>query len=305
MRRAFITGISGFAGSHLAALCRAEGMEVEGLSRSGGDGVHEGDVADSEAVRRALGAARPDIVFHLAAEVGGADEARLHRTNVLGTRNLIEAAAALPLPPRVLVASSSAVYGAGPVPGAPIAEDAPIAPAGPYATSKAAQDALALRLGAELGVAVIVARAFNQTGPGESDRFVASSVARQIAEIEAGRRAPTIAIGRTDTRRDFCDVRDIARGYRLAGCNGRPGEAYNLASGRAVSIQAIVDGLLALAEVEIGVERDPARMRPADVPVQVGDASKARRELGWEAVIPLGTTLADLLDYWRDDVRRL
>lgn len=303
MTRAFITGISGFAGSYLAEFCRAQGLEVAGLSRSGGEGVHKGDVAEPEAVRRALGATRPDIVFHLAAEIGGADEAQLHRINVLGTRNLIEAAAALPQTPRLLVASSSAIYGAGPVPGAPISEDAPIGAAGPYAVSKAEQDALALRLGAELGIAVIVARAFNQTGPRESDRFVASSVARQIAEIEAGRRAPTIAIGRRDTIRDFSDVRDIVRGYWLAATKGAPGEAYNLCSGRGVSIRSILDTLLSLSSAAITVEEDRARMRPSDVPVQVGDAAKAKRELGWEAQIPLERTLGDLLQYWRDALR--
>lgn len=303
--RAFITGISGFAGGHLAELCRAEGAEVSGLSRSGGECIFVGDVADREAVQRILGEARPDIVFHLAAEIGSADAAQLHRSNVLGTRNLLEAAAALGKKPRVLVASSSAVYGRGPVDGEPIREDAPLAPVAPYGDSKAEQDRLAERLGADLGLAVVRARAFNQTGPGEKDSFVASGIARQIAEIEAGMRPPRIAIGRTDTIRDFSDVRDIARGYWLAATSGRPGEAYNLASGRPVSIQAILESLVALARADISVEQDPARMRPADVAVQLGDASKARRELGWEAQIPLERTLADLLQDWRDAVRRV
>ena len=298
--RVLITGITGFAGRHLAALCRAERAEVFGFSRSAG-----ADVADADAVRRIVGETRPDIIFHLAAETGAADEPQLHRSTVLGTRNVLEAAAALAQAPRLLVASSSAVYGRGPAGGAPIAEDAPLAPTGPYGAAKAEQDALAERLGKSLGLPVVRARAFNQTGPGERDSFVASSVARQIAEIEAGLRPPTIAVGRTDTLRDFSDVRDIVRGYWLAATRGRPGEAYNLASGRAVPIQAIVDGLVALSRVDVEVEQDPARMRPADVPIQVGDASKARRELGWEAAIPLDRTLADLLEHWRDALRRV
>jgi len=303
--RVFITGIGGFAGRHLAALCRAEGAEVSGLSRTQGEGVHSGDLGDREAMQRILRESRPDIVFHLAAEIASADEALLHRSNVVGTRNLLEAAAALPEKPRVLVASSSAVYGRGPVDGEPIREHAPLTPIAPYGASKAEQDRLAERLGAELGLAVVRARAFNQTGPGEKDSFVASGVARQIAEIEAGMRPPRIAIGRTDTVRDFTDVRDIASGYWLAATRGRAGEVYNLASGRPISIQAIVDALVALADTDISVEQDPARMRPADVRVQVGDASRAQRVLGWDARIPLERTLADLLQDWRDAVRRV
>lgn len=304
--RAFIAGISGFAGSHLAALLRAEGADVSGLSRSAsGPGVHTGDVSDPDAVHCVLRDIRPDVVFHLAAEIGGADESRLHRINVEGTRNLLEAAATLPQKPRVLVAGSSAIYGAGPIAGAPISEDALLAPVGAYAASKAEQDRLAERLGGELGVPVIRTRAFNQTGPGERDRFVASSVARQIAEIEAGQRPPRIAIGRTDTLRDFSDVRDIALGYWLAATRGEPGEVYNLASGKAVSIREIVDRLLAMTEARIQVMQDPARLRPADIACQIGDASKAEAALGWAPAFPLERTLADLLDHWRAAVRPL
>jgi GDP-4-dehydro-6-deoxy-D-mannose reductase len=298
--RVLITGITGFAGSHLADYARAQGAQVSGLSRS--RGVDLGNVA---AVKRTIGYARPDMIFHLAAQTSGSDEAQLHRSNVLGTRNVLEAAATLERKPRILVASSSAVYGSGPAGGGPIAEDAPLAPLGAYAAAKAEQDRLAEALGTELGLDVVRARAFNQTGPGEKDGFVASSVARQIAEIEAGQRAPRIAVGRTDTVRDFSDVRDIVRGYWLAAAKGAPGEAYNLCSGRGIAIQAIVDMLLSLTDADIPVERDPARMRPSDVPVQVGNAEKAKRELGWSADIPLEVTFRDLLQHWRDAVRRV
>lgn len=224
---------------------------------------------------------------------------------MVGTRNLLEATAALGRKPRILVASSSAVYGNGQAEGVPIDENAPLAPNGTYAAAKAEQDTLSERLGRELALDVVRVRAFNHTGPGEKDSFVASSVARQIAEIEAGLRRPCIAIGRTDTTRDFCDVRDIVRGYWLAATKGQSGEVYNLASGRGVSIQAIVDTLLSLSPATIAVGQDPARMRPAEVPVQVGDPSKAERTLGWKAEIPLERTLADLLQYWRDVVGRV
>jgi GDP-4-dehydro-6-deoxy-D-mannose reductase len=298
--RVLVTGITGFAGAHLTEYARAQGAQVSGLSRSTGV-----DLANVPALRRTVGYARPDIIFHLAAQTSGNDEAQLRRSNVEGTRNLLEAAAALEAKPRILVASSSAVYGSGPAGGAPISEDAPLSPNGAYAAAKAEQDRLAEQLGRELGLAVVRARAFNQTGPGEKDSFVASSVARQIAEIEAGLREPQIAIGRTDTVRDFSDVRDIVRGYWLAATNGEPGEAYNLCSGRGVPIQSIVDTLLSLSRATIAVEQDPERMRPSDVPVQVGDPSRAERMLGWRADIPIERTLRDLLEGWRDAVRRV
>jgi GDP-4-dehydro-6-deoxy-D-mannose reductase len=264
------------------------------------------DIADTAALARAVADAEPDILFHLAAQTHPQAEPReLQISNVAGTRNVVQAAGALARKPRILVASSSAVYGGGPVPGPPISEEAPPAPNGPYAISKARQESIAEELGRELGVEVIRARAFNQTGPGEKDSFVASSVARQIAEIEAGLRSPRIAIGRTDTIRDFSDVRDIVRGYWLAATKGESGEVYNLASGRGVSIQSIVDTLLSLSSAAIAVEEDPARMRPSDVPVQVGNPSRAERALGWKTEIPLERTLADLLQYWRNAVRRV
>jgi GDP-4-dehydro-6-deoxy-D-mannose reductase len=309
-QRAFITGIGGFAGGHLAELCASEGASVLGLVRGAPPQwlapqveVHRADLADAAALRRILAEARPDTIFHLAAETGSADEGLLLASNVGGTTNLLEAAAALSPAPLVLVAGSSAVYGSGSAPGEPIREEAPLAPVSSYGHAKAAQEAVAERLGTLLGVRVVRARAFNQTGPRESDRFVASSIARQIAEIEAGLRAPAIAIGRTDTVRDFTDVRDIVRGYWLAAARGTAGEVYNLASGRGVAIAEIVDGLVARSRASIVVTEDPARMRPADVPVQVGDASKAEAALGWTAEIPLERTLGDLLDYWRREVR--
>lgn len=306
MKRAFITGIRGFAGSHLATCCGAAGAEVAGLSRAAAaDGIYQGDLDDPDALRRILADARPEIVFHLAAETGGADSERLHRTNVIGTKHLIEAAAALPEPPRIVLASSSAVYGRGPADGSAITEGAPLAPLAPYGESKARQDSIAEALGRELGIDVVRVRAFNQTGPGESELFVAGSIARQIAEIEAGCRAPILSVGRTDTVRDFTDVRDVARGYLLAALHGRAGEAYNLASGSGVSIREIVDLLLASAAVAIEERHDPARMRASDVPVQVGDATKAKKELGWSTEIPLSTTLRDLLDYWRCNIPRV
>lgn len=316
MAKAFITGISGFAGSHLAELCLAKGFEVSGLTRNssatpnlaavkGQTVLHEGDVSSCRRLTEVLDDARPDIIFHLAAETADTTpKDRLLETNVIGTVNLLAAAARLSSVPRLLVASSSSVYGRGPVPGALIGEANDLDPFSAYGRSKLAQERLALCLAPVLGVPVIVARAFNQTGPRENQVFVAASLAWQIAEIDAGLAAPIIAVGRRDTSRDFTDVRDIARGYLLAATRGRPGEVYNLASGTAVSIEELVDRLVRLAGRPIKIVEDPARMRPAELLSQVGDATKARIELGWEPRISLETTLRDLLDHVRKPISR-
>lgn len=316
MARAFITGISGFAGSHLAELCLAEGFAVSGLTRDasatpnlaaliGRIDLREGDLSSCGGLTEILDHARPDIIFHLAAETDvTTPEDRLLETNVIGTVNLLAAAARLSPAPRLLVASSSSVYGRGPAPGASIDEASDLAPLSAYGLSKLAQERLALCLAPVLGVPVIVARAFNQTGPRENPVLVAASLARQIAEIDAGLAPPLIAVGRRDTSRDFTDVRDITRGYLLAATRGRPGEVYNLASGAAVSIQELVDRLVRLSGRLIEIVDDPARMRPAELLSQVGDATKARCELGWEPCISLDTTLRDLLDHARASISR-
>ena len=190
------------------------------------------------------------------------------------------------------------------MPCAPIGEASALDPLSTYGLSKAAQETLALWLAPVVGVPVIVARAFNQTGPREREAFVATSVARQVAEIEAGLAPPSIAVGRRDTSRDFTDIRDIARGYLLTATRGRPGEVYNLASGTAVPIQELVDRLVRLSGRPIEIVEDPSRMRPAELLSQVGDATKARSELGWEPRISLDRTLRDLLDHMRATISR-
>jgi GDP-4-dehydro-6-deoxy-D-mannose reductase len=301
VERVFITGISGFAGRHLAGLCRAEGLDVSGLSRQAdGPEVRRGDLADEAGLAGILAEAAPDLIFHLAADTGsGGGAGAMLAATVAGTANLLAAAAALPRRPRLLVASSSAVYGAPADPEAPIAESAPLAPVSSYGWAKAAQDVMADRMGRALGLDIVRTRAFNQTGPGERARFVASGLARQIAAAERGEGPPRILVGRTDTRRDFSDVRDIVRGYWLAGTRGEPGRAYNLASGRAISIGELVERLTALSALDFEIVQDQSRLRPDDISCQIGDSGRARLELGWTPDIPLEQTLRDLLDYWR------
>jgi GDP-4-dehydro-6-deoxy-D-mannose reductase len=181
----------------------------------------------------------------------------------------------------------------------PLDEDVRLAPASPYALSKLAQEALALRAVTEDGLAVIVARAFNHTGPRQGDGFVAPAFARQIARIERGVVEPVLRVGNLDARRDLTDVRDVVRAYALLAQRGVPGTVYNVASGVARPVQWVLDELVARARVPVRVEPDPARLRPSDLPVLVGDASRLRTATGWVPEVDPARMLDDLLDYWR------
>lgn len=317
MTTILITGASGFAGRHLAA-CLARtpvagggpGPVLVGLGQGplapdlapAFRAYHDGDVTDFEFVRRVVAASRPERVYHLAAvtfgrPAGPADQ-RFLAVNVQGTRLLFEALLAAGLAPRVHVAGSSGVYGASDLD--PITEDAPLRPQTLYAASKAAQELMALTYGRAHGIPVVVTRAFNHTGPGEHPHFAASTFARQIAAAEAGAAPPVVRAGNLDAYRDFTDVRDIVRGYVAALERGQAGECYNVCSGTARRVGDLLDILRGLARVPVRVEIDPARIAPADVPYQRGSPAKLRAAADWQPGIPLATTLADLLDYWRE-----
>jgi GDP-4-dehydro-6-deoxy-D-mannose reductase len=181
----------------------------------------------------------------------------------------------------------------------PLTEDQPFRPTSPYAVSKVAQDLLGWQYFASYDLPVVRVRPFSHIGPGQSDRFSLASFARQIAEIEAGCRAPVVRVGNLDARRDFLDVRDVARAYVLALTRGEPGAVYNIASGAAVRIGAALDLLLGLSPLPIEVVRETGRLRPADVPLLVGDSARLRAATGWEPTIPFARSLRDLLDWWR------
>jgi GDP-4-dehydro-6-deoxy-D-mannose reductase len=181
----------------------------------------------------------------------------------------------------------------------PITEQNPLRPLSPYAVSKVAQDFLGYQYFMSYGLRAVRTRGFNHEGPRRGEVFVMSNFAKQIASIEAGLHEPVMRVGNLDAVRDFTDVRDMVRAYWLAAERGAPGEVYNIASGRGITIREMLDRLLAMSTVEVRVETDPERLRPSDVEVLLGDASKFRAATGWEPVIPLERTLADSLDYWR------
>lgn len=306
MPKALVTGCHGFAGTHLRSLLRERGWTVAGLDRVEaaaipGEECITADLTDETAARRAIDEAAPDVVFHLA----GLSDAGTGRTfratlaaNVLGTVNLFAALRERRRPLRVVNVGSSAQYGAIPPQENPIVETASLRAEGVYGWSKAAAEAVALAHQGVGGIEVVAVRPFNHSGPGEPPHLVASAFARQIAAVEGGAE-PVIRVGNLDSVRDISDVRDIVRGYVDLAEKGIPGRVYNLCSGRGTRIADLLRMLLDKTPASIEVRSDPARQRPSDLPLQVGDFARARRDLGWSPRIPLENTLADLLADWR------
>lgn len=313
--RLLITGIAGFAGSHFAEYALSQGVEVWGSLRPGSDTEHiehlrdrlhlvECELLDEPAVGSLVAMARPDLVAHLAAQSSAAASWRAPgetlAVNVLGQANVLEAVRKNGLAPRILVVGSAEEYGAVEEHELPIAETAPLRPLSPYALSKVAQDLMGYQYFKAYGFQVVRARPFNHEGPRHADAFVVSSFARQIAEIEAGRRPPVVEVGDLTAERDFTDVRDVVRAYWLLLTRGRPGEVYNVCSGKAWRLADVLDLLIAKARVGgIEVRPDPGRVRPVDVPVLRGDPSRLRATVGWDPEIPFEQTLQSVLEYWR------
>jgi GDP-4-dehydro-6-deoxy-D-mannose reductase len=255
-----------------------------------------------------VAAVQPDVVLHLAAQssvdLAWRDPTSTLTNNVTCQSNVLDAVYAHCREARVLVAGSADEYGLVAPDEVPITERQPLRPNNPYAISKVAQDMMALQYYLGRGVSVVRVRPFNHTGPAQRPDFVASAFARQIALAELGLQEPVIRVGNLDARRDFSDVRDVVRAHWLAATRGAPGEVYNIASGEDVRIRDLLDLLRGRARLPVAVEPDADRMRPSDVPILRGDATKLRRATGWEPAIPLEQTLSDLLDYWRDEFAR-
>jgi GDP-4-dehydro-6-deoxy-D-mannose reductase len=314
--RVLITGITGFAGSHLAENLVADGAEVRGFafeappfpnlaSVATDVQVHRGDITSLDDVRAAVRAARPEVVIHLAGQavptLAARDPVAAVRVNVLGTATVLAALAEQPGSALVL-ASSGEVYGTPER--SPVTEDAAIAPTNPYAATKVAAEALARELGDREGRSVVILRPTNQIGPRQHEALAASAFAKQVAEAEIGRAAPVVRHGSLDARRDFLDVRDMADAYARAAEIRGPGAAvFNVGTGRAVGIDEILNTLIGLARIPIRAELDPDRVRAGVAPALALDASRFRARTGWEPRTPLETSLRDLLDYWRARVR--
>jgi GDP-4-dehydro-6-deoxy-D-mannose reductase len=300
-----VTGAAGFAGSHLLELLEKETTPIVAWRRPGdtsprNQGVtwESVELLDAAAVRDAIARLRPALVYHCAgaAHVGRSydDTVSTLAINVRATHHLLDALERASVPSRVLIPSSATIY--APADRA-LVEDDPLLPSSPYAVSKLAQELLGTR--SHGGVRVGIARAFNHVGPRQDPLFAASGFARRIADIEKGRWAPEISVGNLEARRDFMDVRDTVRAYKLILERGTPGRPYNVCTGRAVMIRDLLDMMLARAKVRVSVTVDPKRYRPNDTPLLLGDPSRLQNELGWTPQIPLEQTIDDLLAYWR------
>jgi GDP-4-dehydro-6-deoxy-D-mannose reductase len=318
--RALITGVGGFAGQHLAAALLADpDARVFGIARGRVD-WHRRDICDeprlsllradlqvASEVVEAFREAAPERVYLLAAMSAPAeafaDPLGTLDNNIACVTNALEAVRQAAPTARVLLVSSGEIYGSSPDASITLDEDRPLAPENPYALSKVTQDLLGYQYHRAFGLDVVRVRPFNHIGPGQSARFAASSFARQIARAEAGLGPYELEVGSLAAVRDFTDVRDMVRAYVLALESCEAGAAYNLASGRGTSIQALLDGLVALARVPVTVRQDPARLRPIDARYLVGDATRFRARTGWRPTIPLEDTLAAILEDWRVRVR--
>ncbi|QEH31563.1 GDP-6-deoxy-D-mannose reductase [Aquisphaera giovannonii] len=315
--RALVTGASGFVGWHLCEHLVAAGDQVVGLSASGRwpearaglsrsvrlEAVDLADVAE-EVLADLIRRKRPEAIYHLAAQSNpsrSVDDPRgTWALNLGGTLNLLEAvkAAGVEPRPRVILVGSGVCYGNPAPEHIPVREDCPLRPNNPYAASKGAADLLGIQHALGHGADVVIVRPFNHAGPGQSPSYVLAALALQVAEVEAGRKA-RVEVGNLDVVRDFTDVRDVARGYRLLAQRGRAGEVYNLGSGRGTKIADAADLLASMARVPVEVHVDPARVRPVDQPLLVADSSKLREATGWEPEFPIERTLADMLDHFR------
>lgn len=292
--KAAVTGSSGFVGSHLVPYLRSRGDDVVTIDRSGTPPV---DVTDAVEVREVLRAARPDAVYHLAAlshvgESWDAPEA-VFRVNAVGALNVLRACADAGVE-RVLVAGSADVYGVVGAEDLPLTEEAPIRPVTPYGASKAAADVLALQAFLGDGLATLRVRAFNHTGPGQSTSMLVPGLAHRIADAERAAESKVV-VGRLDVVRDLSDVRDVVRAYRLLVEHGMPGNAYNVCSGRGVTVRDIADALLSMSDAPLELVVDPELVRPVDVPRLVGDPARLHAATGWEPEIALDETLRDVL----------
>lgn len=315
--KALITGVNGFVGGHLAEHLLAQNYHVHGTVLPGTStgnisairdrlDLSEADICDPKSIMKAIACARPDRIFHLAAASSVADSfldpVKTLDINVSGSINLFEAVRALGIEPAIVVAGSAEVYGEVPKKKLPIKEEYPFAPLNPYAISKAAVDMFAYQYFRNFGLKIVRSRSFNHIGPGQSENFVVASFAKQIAEIERGFSGPLIRVGNLGARRDFTDVGDVARAYRMLAEKGVAGEAYNVCSGKVHSVREILDILISFSEVKIRVEIDKQRIRPSDIMINYGDPSKLRKATGWRPSVPLKESLRVCLEYWRERI---
>lgn len=309
--RIFITGATGFAGSHLVDLLLQQGHEVHALvhPRSSTQSLPdhplvfsvEGDLLDLEGLKTAVSNAQPDIIYHLAGQPFPAkswqDPAFTLAVNTGGTANLLEAAIAYGRP-RVLVITSAEVYGHIDAEALPITEETMAQPRHPYGVSKWGAGQLVPVYWQRYQLPVVEARPFNHIGPRQALGFVVPDFASQLAAIKLGMQSPVMKVGNLDAQRDFTDVRDVVRAYVALAEHGKPGEGYLICSEQPVSVHYLLTALAELADVRVEIEYDPERMRPSDVPLLYASYRKINEDTGWRPEVHLRQSLADVLHGW-------
>lgn len=318
--KVLVTGATGFVGSHLIDyLLKRDDVTIYATQRrrSNIDSVRHllnsprvkwitMDITDSHSVLRLIQESKPDWCFHLCAQsfVPASWNApqETMTTNVIGTINLLETIRALSPQARIQIAGSSEEYGLIHEDELPVPETNQLRPLSPYGVSKVGEDLLGYQYFKSYGLHTVRTRGFNHTGPRRGEMFVCSNFAKQIVEMEKGKRDNVIRVGNLDAKRDFTDVRDMVDGYWLSLEKGKAGEVYNICSGRCFSMHEVLDMLIELSEVEVKVESDTERMRPSDVPVLLGNGQKFRDLTGWKPKIPFDRTLRDIMNYWRENL---
>jgi GDP-4-dehydro-6-deoxy-D-mannose reductase len=316
MERVLITGITGFVGSHLAEFLLKKNLEVYGTIRwrSKTENIDhikdkiklfQANFRDSHSIENVIKEIEPDYIFHLAAQsfvpMSWCAPSDTLETNIIGTVNLFEAIRKSKIDPKIQVAGSSEEYGLVYPNEVPIKETNPLRPISPYGVSKVSQDMLSYQYNKSYGMKTVLTRAFNHTGPRRGEVFVTSNFSKQIVEIEKGLKKPVIYTGNMGAQRDFTDVRDVVRAYWLSLEKCDFGEAYNICSGKAMTINSVLDLLIKLSGIkDIEIKQDPQRMRPSDVEILLGDYTKFHEKTGWKPEITFEKTMEDLLNFWRE-----
>ncbi|AEH87086.1 NAD-dependent epimerase/dehydratase [Mesorhizobium opportunistum WSM2075] len=305
--RILITGANGFVGTALSQLLEREYVDCKVFALGHGEGQRNAiDLLDREAIDSAVGEIKPTALIHLAAVAAPSDARNAPRhawnVNVTGTMNLAESVLRHAPNARFVYVGSSEAYGASFLDmSGPVTESVPLRPMNVYAATKAAADLMIGQMAYD-GLRAVRFRPFNHTGPGQSDTYVVSAFARQVAEIVSGKRNPIIHVGNLQAERDFLDVRDVVRAYARSAtmdlADG-PHHVYNIASGQPRKIRDILDMLVAQSGIDIEVRADPEKLRPNDIPVASGDATKARERLNWAPLVPFEQTIADVFGYWQ------
>lgn len=312
-KKALIIGAAGFVGGYLAAELRdGHGMEVHATKLPQEQlelekvKIHDLNILNKNEIIALLYEVRPDFIFHLAAQssvsVAWKNPGLTIDINVKGSVHLMDAVRELFYKPRVLMIGSGEEYGHIREGETPIKEDNYLRPGNIYAATKACQNMIASIYTQAYDMNIMMVRAFNHIGPKQTPIFVISDFCKQVAEIEAGKKAPVMYVGNLAAKRDFTDVRDVVRAYALLVQKGVPGETYNVGSGHAHEIREILDLIISMSDREIAVETDPNKIRPVDVPIIEADITKLNEATGWKPRIPLEQTIRETLDYWRERV---